>query len=85
MGMHSRYCQLIFCQTLGVKRDHLDLFFWALLLDMTFPGTHQLHGGMYVFIFYKVSFEKHSNAHCTVLDPTRLSQVYILNSSYPRL
>ena len=51
-----------FCQTLSVKRDHLDLFFWALLLDMTFLGTHQLHGGVYVFIFYKVSFEKHSNA-----------------------
>ena len=31
-----------FRQTLSVKRDHLDLFFWALLLDMTFLGTHQL-------------------------------------------
>ena len=56
-----------FCQTLSVKRDHLDLFFWALLLDMTFLGTHQLHGGVYVFIFYKVSFEKHSNVHIPFL------------------
>ena len=38
-----------FCQTLSVKRDHIDLFFWALLMYMTFLGTHQLHGGVYVF------------------------------------
>ena len=52
-----------FCQTLSVKRDHLDLFFWALLLDMTFLGTHQLRGGVYIYFFYKVSFEKHPNVH----------------------
>ena len=53
----------LFCQTLSVKRDHLDLFFWALLLDMTFLGTHQLRGGVYIYFFYKVSFEKHPNVH----------------------
>ena len=29
---------------------------------MTFLGSHQLHGGVYVF-FYKVSFEKHPSEH----------------------
>ena len=52
-----------FCQTLSVERDLLDLFVQPLLLDMIFLGTHQLRGGVYVLFFFKVSFEKHSNAH----------------------
>ena len=52
-----------FCQTLSVERDLLDLFVQPLLLDMIFLGTHQLRGGVYVYFFYKVSFEKHSNVH----------------------
>ena len=30
---------------------------------MIFLGTPQLRGGVNIFFFYKVSFEKHPNAH----------------------
>ena len=52
-----------FCQTLSVNGHPLDLLDQPLLLDMIFLGTHQLCGGVYIFFFCKVSFEKHPNAH----------------------
>ena len=50
-----------FCQTSSARGDPLDLFDQALLLDMIYIGTPQLHGGVYVYFFYKVSFLKHYN------------------------
>ena len=50
-----------FCQTLSVDRDPLHLFIESFLLDMIFQGIHQLCSGVYISIFYKMSFEKHSN------------------------
>ena len=55
-----------FCQTLSVNADPLDLFDQSLLLDMIFLSTPQLRGGVNIFFFYKVSFEKHPSAHCRV-------------------
>mgnify|MGYP007022690662 CR=1 FL=1 len=46
-------------QTLSVNANPLDLFDQSLLLDMIILGTHQLRGGVNIFFFYKVSFEKH--------------------------
>ena len=48
-----------FFQTLGAFSNPLDLFDQSLLLDMIILGTHQLRGGVNIFFFYKVSFEKH--------------------------
>ena len=55
-----------FCQTLSVNADPLDLFDQPLLLDMIFLGTPQLRGGVNIFFFYKVSFEKHPSAHTLI-------------------
>ena len=52
-----------FRQTLSVERDPLDLFFWALLLDMVQLGTQQLRAGLGIFVFCKVSHVKHPNEH----------------------
>ena len=54
-------------QTLSVNANPLDLFDQSLLLDMIILGTHQLRGGVNIFFFYKVSFEKHPTVHmCNV-------------------
>ena len=50
-------------QSLSVDANPLDLFDQSLLLDMIILGTHQLRGGVNIFFFYKVSFEKHPNMH----------------------
>ena len=52
-----------FCHTLSVNADPLDLSDQPLLLDMIFLGTPQLRGGVNIFFFYKVSFEKHPTQH----------------------
>ena len=52
-----------FCQTLSVNADPQDLSDQPLLLDMIFLGTPQLRGGVNIFFFYKVSFEKHPSEH----------------------
>ena len=52
-----------FHQTLSVNADPQDLSDQPLLLDMIFLGTPQLRGGVNIFFFYKVSFEKHPNVH----------------------
>ena len=52
-------------QSLSVNANPLDLFDQSLLLDMIILGTHQLRGGVNIFFFYKVSFEKHPNIHPT--------------------
>ena len=52
-----------FGQTLSVEGDPQDLFFWALLLDMIWLGTWQLHTGLGFLIFCKVSHMKHPNVH----------------------
>ena len=46
----------VFHQTLSVNRDPLDLFFWALLLNMISLGTPQLRGGVHIFFFTKCLF-----------------------------
>ena len=59
-------------QTLSVNANPLDLFDQSLLLDMIILGTHQLRGGVNIFFFYKVSFEKHPNEHgCRQDQPLR--------------
>ena len=55
-----------FCHTLSVNADPLDLSDQPLLLDMIFLGTPQLRGGLNIFFFYKVSFEKHPNVYIVV-------------------
>ena len=55
--------RLFFHQTLSVNANPLDLFDQPLLLDMIFLGTPQLRGGVNIFIFFKVSFEKHPTVH----------------------
>ena len=50
-------------QSLSVDANPLDLFDQSLLLDMIILGTHQLRGGVNIFFFYKVSFEKHPSEH----------------------
>ena len=57
-------------QTLSVDANPLDLFDQSLLLDMIILGTHQLCGGVNIFFFYKVSFEKHPTEHL----PSAVSQ-----------
>ena len=64
-----RHCA-VFHQTLSFNRDPLDLFFGALLLDMFFPGTPQLRGGVHFFFCYKVSFAKHSSGYSNSIDNT---------------
>ena len=45
---------------------------------MIFLGTPQLRGGVNIFFFYKVSFEKHPNVHFLFnLDPSP-SKYYLL-------
>ena len=46
-----------FCQTSSARGDPLDLFDQALLLDMIYIGTPQLHGGVYVFFLQSVFYE----------------------------
>ena len=58
-----------FCQTSSARGDPLDLFDQALLLDMIYIGTPQLHGGVYVYFFYKVSFMKHPNVQLRNIFP----------------
>ena len=60
-GPFSLLLQDFFHQTLSVNANPLDLFDQPLLLDMIFLGTPQLRGGVNIFIFFKVSFEKHPN------------------------
>ena len=59
-------------QSLSVDANPLDLFDQSLLLDMIILGTHQLRGGVNIFFFYKVSFEKH---------PSVGSYTYIIHES----
>ena len=61
-----------FCQTLSVNADPLDLFDQSLLLDMIFLGTPQLRGGVNIFFFYKVSFEKHPSVHIATTQPIKV-------------
>ena len=56
-------------QTLIVDANPQDLFDQSLLLDMLVLGTHQLCGGVNIFFFYKVSFEKHPSVHSFVTFP----------------
>ena len=56
-----------FCQTLSVNANPLDLFDQSLLLDMIHLGTPQLRGGVNIFFFYKVSFEKHPRLNAVVI------------------
>ena len=66
-----------FCQTLSVNADPLDLFDQSLLLDMIFLSTPQLRGGVNIFFFYKVSFEKHPNHHiCQMLPNIKLENFH---------
>ena len=53
-------------QILSVNANPLDLLDQSLLLDMIILGTHQLPGGVNIFFFYKVSFEKHPNIHVSL-------------------
>ena len=59
-------------QTLSVNANPLDLFDQSLLLDMIILGTHQLRGGVNIFFFYKVSFEKHPSEDNTKVLLTNL-------------
>ena len=70
-----------FCQTLSVNADPLDLFDQPLLLDMIFLGTPQLRGGVNIFFFYKVSFEKHPNVYISREVPDTQSKMVLLTSA----
>ena len=52
-----------FCQTSSVFSDPLDLLDHPLLLDIFSLGAPQLRTGLVFLFFFKVSFEKHPNAH----------------------
>ena len=54
-----------------------DLFDQSLLLDMIILGTHQLCGGVNIFFFYKVSFEKHPSVHSPVVAREDVSPVLV--------
>ena len=43
---------------------------------MIILGTQQLRGGVNIFLFYKVSFEKHPNAHPSFIPMTHNPQIH---------